>query len=67
VGLPRENVAFEIIESEDVGDPEPLSNIVSDYREQEFRIALDDLGSSYSSLNLSHRLWPDFAKLWTWS
>lgn len=63
VGLPRENVVFEITESEDVGDPEHLSNIVRYYREQGFRIALDDLGSGYSSLNLAHRLRPDFVKL----
>lgn len=63
VGLPRENVVFEITESEDVGDPEHLSNIVRYYREQGFRIALDDLGSGYSSLNLAHRLRPDFVRL----
>lgn len=63
MGLPRENVVFEITESENVGAPEHLSNIVRYYREQGFRIALDDLGSGYSSLNLAHRLRPDFVKL----
>lgn len=62
-GLPHENVTFEVTESEDVGDPGHLSNIVRYYRERGFRIALDDLGSGYSSLNLIHRLRPDFVKL----
>lgn len=62
-GLSRENVTFEVTESEDVGDPEHLADIARYYREQGFRIALDDLGSGYSSLNLVHRLRPDFVKL----
>ena len=62
-GLPHENVTFEVTESEDVGDPGHLSDIVRYYRERGFRIALDDLGSGYSSLNLIHRLRPDFMKL----
>lgn len=63
VGIPRENVTFEITESEDVGDTGHLQNILRYYREQGFRVALDDLGSGYSSLNLVHRLRPDFVKL----
>lgn len=61
--IPHENVTFEVIESEDVGDTGHLENIVRYYREQGFRVALDDLGSGYSSLNLIHRLRPDFVKL----
>ncbi|WP_084709434.1 EAL domain-containing protein [Rubrobacter aplysinae] len=63
VGIPHESITFEITESEDVGDATHLENIVRYYREQGFRVALDDLGSGYSSLNLIHRLRPDFVKL----
>ncbi|MBA2442814.1 MAG: EAL domain-containing protein, partial [Rubrobacter sp.] len=59
-GLSPKNVVFEVTETEEVGDPEHLRSIVSYYRNQGFRIALDDLGSGYSSLNLIHRLRPDF-------
>jgi EAL domain-containing protein (putative c-di-GMP-specific phosphodiesterase class I) len=62
-GLSPKNVVFEVTETEEVGDPEHLRSIVSYYRNQGFRIALDDLGSGYSSLNLIHRLRPDFVKL----
>jgi EAL domain-containing protein (putative c-di-GMP-specific phosphodiesterase class I) len=37
---------------------------LTDYcRNSDFRVALDDVGSGYSSLNLIHRLRPDFMKL----
>jgi EAL domain-containing protein (putative c-di-GMP-specific phosphodiesterase class I) len=33
------------------------------YRDAGFRVALDDVGAGYSSLNLLHQLRPDFVKL----
>lgn len=62
-GLPHESVTFEITEGEDIRDADHLDNIVDYCREQGFRIALDDMGSGYSSLNLVHRLRPDLIKL----
>ena len=62
-GLPSENVVFEVTESEEVADTGHLTNIVDYYRTRGFRVALDDMGSGYSSLNLIHRLRPDFMKL----
>ena len=61
--LEPERVVFEVTETEKAGDIEHLRNIVDYYREQGFRVALDDMGSGYSSLNLIHRLRPDFIKL----
>lgn len=61
--LDHERVVFEVTETEQAGDVEHLRNIVDYYREQGFRVALDDLGSGYSSLNLIHRLRPDLIKL----
>ena len=37
--------------------------ILSFYRDAGFRVALDDIGSGYSSLNVLHQLRPDFLKL----
>jgi EAL domain-containing protein (putative c-di-GMP-specific phosphodiesterase class I) len=56
-------VVFEITEAEDAGDVGHLKNIVDYYRGRGFRVALDDVGSGYSSLNLLHQLRPDFVKL----
>jgi EAL domain-containing protein (putative c-di-GMP-specific phosphodiesterase class I) len=61
--LSREQIVFEVIESENVGDPNHLREILDFYREQGFKVALDDVGSGYSSLNMISRLRPDFMKL----
>lgn len=62
-GLSPDRVVFEVIESDEVRNVDHLLEILKYYRERGFRVALDDLGSGYSSLNLLHRLRPDFVKL----
>ncbi len=61
--LQPEQVVFEITEGRRVKDPRHLINIIDYYRDAGFRIALDDLGAGYSSLNLLSQLKPDFVKL----
>jgi EAL domain-containing protein (putative c-di-GMP-specific phosphodiesterase class I) len=63
VNLPHDRVVFEVIESEHVADASYLRRIMDFYREQGFGVALDDIGSGYSSLNLLSQLRPDFIKL----
>ncbi|EHQ52283.1 diguanylate phosphodiesterase [Ectothiorhodospira sp. PHS-1] len=53
---------FEVVETEAVSDTANLRRIVDFYREAGFRVALDDLGAGYSSLNLLTELRPDFVK-----
>ena len=62
-GISPERIVFEVTESEETRDVDHLKNIAAFYREKGFRVALDDLGSGYSSLNMIHRLRPDFIKL----
>lgn len=62
-GLKPEQIVFEVVESDDVKDKGHLLDILRYYRDHGFRVALDDLGAGYSSLNLLHRLQPDFIKL----
>jgi EAL domain-containing protein (putative c-di-GMP-specific phosphodiesterase class I) len=62
-GIPREKVVFEITETERTHDVLHFRGIIDQYRRFGFRIALDDVGSGYSSLNLLHQLRPDFLKL----
>lgn len=57
------NIVFEVTESEEVKDSRHLLNILNFYRESGFRVALDDLGAGYGSLNLMEKLRPDFVKL----
>ncbi len=62
-GIAREQVVFEIVETERAHDPTHLRRILDYYRGAGFRVALDDVGSGYSSLNLIHLLRPDILKL----
>ncbi|WOD40748.1 EAL domain-containing protein [Nodosilinea sp. E11] len=62
-GIRHEQVVFEVVESDNPQDLEHLKTVLNYYREVGFAIALDDLGSGYSGLNLLHQLRPDFIKL----
>ena len=61
-GIAPDRIVFEIVESDAVQDTSHLLNIVKFYRRQGFRLALDDLGAGYGSLNLLANLKPDFVK-----
>ncbi|PIK88601.1 diguanylate cyclase [Synechococcus sp. 60AY4M2] len=62
-GIPPERVVFEVNESDRSPDLDHLQRILRFYRQAGFRVALDDLGAGYGSLNLLHRLQPDVIKL----
>ncbi len=62
-GLDPARVVFEVVEDEEVRDPEQLLEALDVYRRAGFRVALDDVGAGYNSLNLLARLRPDFVKL----
>jgi EAL domain-containing protein (putative c-di-GMP-specific phosphodiesterase class I) len=52
-----------VIETEKVRSTEHLSTILESYRASGFRVALDDVGSGYSTLNLLPELRPDIIKI----
>ena len=62
-GLKRSQVVFEVTESERLPDIKHLAAIVRYYRDKGFAVALDDVGSGYSSLNVLLGLKPDYVKL----
>lgn len=62
-GIELANVVFEVTESERVTDPAHLESVFAYYRQRGARVALDDLGSGWSSLNLLARLQPEVVKL----
>jgi EAL domain-containing protein (putative c-di-GMP-specific phosphodiesterase class I) len=63
VGLRREQVVFEVVETERFEDLTLLGRIADYYRERGFGVALDDVGAGYASLNALVALRPDYAKL----
>jgi len=62
-GIPRSKVVIEVTETDKTDDVNILQALTDYCRDNGFRVALDDVGSGYSSLNSIHRLRPDFIKL----
>jgi EAL domain-containing protein (putative c-di-GMP-specific phosphodiesterase class I) len=62
-GLSLSQVVFEMTESEEIADIGHLSDVFAYYRAGGAKVALDDLGAGYSSLNTLVRLQPDVVKL----
>ncbi len=63
LGFPLDRLVFEITEAEKVKDKAHLAAIVAEYRRHGFRLALDDFGAGYSSLNLLASVSTDVLKL----
>jgi len=63
LGINPENIVFEVVETEKVDDVEHLKGILDYYKNQGFRVALDDVGSGYSNLNLIAKLKPNIIKV----
>jgi EAL domain-containing protein (putative c-di-GMP-specific phosphodiesterase class I) len=63
VEIAHDRIVFEVVESDQAHDVNHLKALLRCYREAGFRVALDDVGAGYSSLNLLHQLRPDFVKL----
>ncbi|WP_018750292.1 EAL domain-containing protein [Paenibacillus sanguinis] len=62
-GLSPQQVVFELTEKQAVHDYHAFQRILSHYRVQGFRIAIDDAGSGYNSLKAIVSLKPEFIKL----
>jgi len=57
------NIIFEVVESDYVSDIGHLKKILDYYKSQGFMVALDDVGSGYSTLNMVAQLLPDIVKI----
>ncbi|WP_165617678.1 EAL domain-containing protein [Klenkia soli] len=62
-GLRLDQLVFEVTEGHVVDDVDHLARVFEHYRSRGCRVALDDLGSGWSSLALLVRLRPDIVKL----
>ncbi|MEH7253590.1 EAL domain-containing protein [Neobacillus niacini] len=63
LGIEPKHVVFELTEKSAVTDFKLFEQVLSNYREQGFRIAIDDVGSGYNSLKTLIYLKPEFIKL----
>ena len=62
-GIGLHQLVFEVTESHQVRDLDHLEQVFAYYRSHNCKVALDDLGAGYSSLNMLVRLRPDIVKL----
>lgn len=58
-----DNVIFEITEHTAVKDYKGFNRVLENYRQQGYRIALDDVGEGYSGLRLMTEVRPNFIKI----
>ncbi|SOC18089.1 EAL domain-containing protein (putative c-di-GMP-specific phosphodiesterase class I) [Ureibacillus xyleni] len=63
LGIQPDQVIFEITERSAVTDFKEFERVLSNYRSQGYRIAIDDVGSGYNSLKTIIYLKPEFIKL----
>jgi len=62
-GVRLDQIVFEVTEGHQVRDLDHLERVFAYYRSRNVKVALDDLGAGYSSLNMLVRLQPDIVKL----
>lgn len=63
VGLAVSRIVLEVSELHEPQEEAPFERVISWYRDQGLRIALDDFGSGYAGLKLLHRAEPDIVKI----
>ncbi|MEK5037646.1 GGDEF domain-containing protein [Sporosarcina sp. FSL K6-3457] len=61
--MDAEKIVFEITEKEAIVNLTHFKQTVSHYKEQKYQIAIDDVGSGYSGLNILTDIHPHFMKL----
>jgi len=62
-GMTPDDVIFEITEKNRVADVNGFQDSIAHYRNQNYKIAIDDVGAGYSGLNLISEINPDYIKL----
>ena len=62
-GFKNKDIVFEITERTSIDDSELFSKTIEHYKKQDFKIAIDDFGDGYASLNRICALRPKFIKL----
>ncbi len=63
VGIPAEQIVFEITEREAIGDISGMKSFLSELRENGFSFALDDFGSGYNSFHYLRDLHFEYVKI----
>lgn len=62
-GLDPDNIVYEITEKNMIMDMNHFQSLLTYYKNQNYKIAIDDVGAGYSGLNLISDVQPDYLKL----
>ncbi|MED1203814.1 EAL domain-containing protein [Heyndrickxia acidicola] len=57
------DLVFEVVETEEINDIDHLKNIFKTYKASGMKVALDDVGSGFATLDILSKLQPDYVKL----
>lgn len=58
-----ENLIFEVVETEKIADFNHLKSIFTEYKRRGVKVALDDIGSGFATIDVLNDLKPDYAKI----
>ncbi|MGA9466669.1 MAG: EAL domain-containing protein [Exiguobacterium marinum] len=62
-GLSPDRFIFEVVETENVHDVDHLQHVFSTYKQRGMKVALDDVGAGFSTIDMLKRLEPDYVKI----
>lgn len=63
LALDPKDFVFEVVETEKIADVKHLKDIFAVYREHGVKVALDDVGSGFATLDVLSQLTPDYVKI----
>ena len=58
-----EDLVFEVVETEKIEDVNHLKKVLDRYKKEGMKVALDDVGSGFSTLDMLELLRPDYVKI----
>ncbi|WP_254871061.1 EAL domain-containing protein [Bacillus sp. Marseille-Q1617] len=62
-GVDPEDLVFEVVETEKIEDVNHLKSVLEVYKREGMKVALDDVGSGFSTIEMLSLLQPDYVKI----
>ncbi|MCA1062120.1 EAL domain-containing protein [Rossellomorea aquimaris] len=63
LGVNPEDLVFEVVETENIEDVEHLKSILEVYKREGMKVALDDVGAGFATVEMLTLLKPDYVKI----
>ena len=63
IGVNPEDLIFEVVETEKIEDVEHLRSVLDVYKREGMKVALDDVGSGFATVEMLTLLQPDYVKI----